>query len=522
MPREIAETRLLKSITNSRIWQVGLEGILEEKVTKNMNNETLARATKWGIRVFTSAALAATAWGCKNGWIPVESTSIPTTTTENVPPAEASIARGMLNEVADQIEKTAIIDSLPEDRPQAKHGNEGMDVFKIDTENTSSKFVMYELTDEEVQNGIAVILNGQTVIQNVALYTERKDSEGNKSWVRLIAVTVPSGEGGDGKSVVWVYDEKGFPTQGDQEVNLNRPVLSYPIPNTTGRVLFSPLLPANPNPIIGWDGFNPFYVDIQGNIPGTLKVSANIAHVEVPTPEATATPEYPVIPQEIMDQLPEQWEVLQTGNTWYIVDQSTNSNIYRFPEAAEKWQERHDVTVGETTYEGWIKDQGQKEVTTGEATWMDKLRVSTDNEYSTTNLSIAPGYVTSYQVIEITDGQNKMNLLDFTMRYFYKEGDFQDIRFLGNQKLVESKITAKQALGKRYWLRVATPIKTSFTEKFISKASESINLNPLEKVVMFSGEKWVNIEMLVSQLQNPNNSLLDLANKLLVEDWLNQ
>lgn len=303
MSKENRETGLLTRTTNSRIWQVGLEGIMEDKITKNMDNEKLARATKWGIRVFTSAALAATAWGCKNGWVSVDSTPDPTTSTEIVPPTEASIARGSLIEIVDQVEKTAIINSLPENRPQAKYENERTDVFKIGTTNTTSKFVMYELSDEEVQNGMAIIFDGQPLIQNVALFTEKTDLEGNTSWVRLIAIAVPSNESETEKSIVWVYDEKGFPTQENENVSLNRPVLSYPIPNTTGKVLFSPLLPADPSPIEGWDGFNPFYVEIQGNIPETFNVNANITHIEIPTPEATATPEAPKMTLEDWEKI---------------------------------------------------------------------------------------------------------------------------------------------------------------------------------------------------------------------------
>ena len=512
---------LLKTITNTGIWQVGLEGILEEKVTKNMESEKLARATKWGIRVFTTAALAATAWGCKNGWIPVDSTPDPTASTEIVPPTEASIALGSLNEIVSQVEKTAIIDSLPEDRPESKYGNDGTSVFEIDTENTSSKFVMYELTDEEVQNGIAVMLDGQIVVQNVALYTEREDSEGNKSWVRLIAVTVPSGEEEDGKNIVWVYDEKGFPTEGNQEVNLERPVLSYPIPNTTDRVLFSPLLPADPNPIVGWDGFNPFYVDIQGSIPGAFKVNANTTRIETPTPEVIAIPEYPVIPQEIAANLPAKWNVIQETDSWYIVDQSTNSKIYRFPQNAEKWQKRNDVTIGETIYEGWIKDQGSKDVLSGEVTKMERVKIEkTGSSKDVDLITIQPGYLTGYEIVEISDGVETMDLLFFKMRYFLDNGKILNLDFSADKINLEKRglPNLNETLGKLMYVRVTMPGGDSYLEKTVELATSYNKFNKLQKeFFIFTDTGWVKAEELLNELNNPSVEWMNLMFKLRVD-----
>ena len=512
---------LLKTITNTGIWQVGLEGILEEKVTKNMESEKLARATKWGIRVFTTAALAATAWGCKNGWIPVDSTPDPTASTEIVPPTEASIALGSLNEIVSQVEKTAIIDSLPEDRPESKYGNDGTSVFKIDTENTSSKFVMYELTDEEVQNGIAVMLDGQIVVQNVALYTEREDSEGNKSWVRLIAVTVPSGEEEDGKNIVWVYDEKGFPTEGNQEVNLERPVLSYPIPNTTDQVLFSPLLPADPNPIVGWDGFNPFYVDIQGSIPGAFKVNANTTRIETPTPEVIAIPEYPVIPQEITANLPAKWNVVQETGTWYIVDQSTNSKIYRFPEAAEKWQKRNDVTVGETTYEGWIKDEASTEILTGKDAGMELIQIK-NHSGGYSSLPTGFGYLKSYREVEIRYEQEKMDLSFVTFVYFLKDKKFLTIDFSADTALVErTGVDISQSLGKRFSVVVLVPPNGDFfSSDLVSKITDSNKFNKLRQQINCYGRgDFISATELFDILNSRQTEYLDLTFRLIVDQF---
>lgn len=511
MSKENRAAELLTRITSTKVWQVGVEGILEDQVTKHMDNEKLAKATKWVIRVGAATSLALSAWACKNGWIPIDLTPSPTTSTETVPPIETEIAQGTLNEVVDKAERTAIIDSLPEDRPEAKYGSEGMDVFTIDTESTSSKFAMYELSDEEVKNGIAVMLDEQILVQNVALYTERKDSEGNTSWVRLIAVTVPSNENGVEKNIVWVYDENGFPTQGDQKVSLDRPVLSYPIPNNTDRVLFSPLLPADPSPIIGWDGFNPFYVNIQGNTPGSFKVNANTTQIEVPTPEVTSKPEYPAIPQEIIDKLPPKWEVVQTAGTWYIVDSANQTNIFRFPESAEKWQERHDVTVGETTYEGWVTDEGSMEVSLVNKAGMEYNSV--DNlQRGISALNMGWGYLKEYQNVEITDGQEKMDVLFFTMQYLLNNNEVLTINYRADKKFLgRGGFDAKKSLGQLFNITILIPTnRVAFSDELMKDVVEAYKFNKLQQKFYQAGH-WIDLGDVLNKLNNPPSDYLDLT-----------
>ncbi|KKP48062.1 MAG: hypothetical protein UR39_C0002G0165 [Candidatus Woesebacteria bacterium GW2011_GWA1_33_30] len=504
---------MIKDILNSRLWQVGLEGILEDKVTKNMDNEKLARATKWVIRGVTATSLAFSAWACNNGWIPVDQTSEPTPTTEIVPPIEVITAHGVLTEITNPIEKAKVIDSLPEDRPKAKYGDNGTDVFQITTTNTTSRFAMYELSDEELRNGVAIMLDDEILIQSVALYTEKTDLDNKTTWERLVAVTVPLPEDSSKKNIVWLYNEDGFPTEEFQVVKTERPVLAYPIPNTTGRVLFSPLL-SDTSLIQGWDGYNPFYVDIQSGMPGGFKVSANITHIETPTPE------YPAIPQEIMDKLPAKWNTVQTAGVWYIVDQSTNSNIYRFSEGG-KWQERHDVTVGETTYEGWIKDHGQKDMIAGENVRMDKIILGRIDKYQVDILPIPHGYLTEYQIVEITDGSEKMDLAFFTMRYFYDGGKTLDILFSADNKSIMEgsgyEVDLSKELGERYDVNALMPMGQSFSETAISTFSINTKTDGLRKQIKYYGSgEWFKAQDLLAQLQNPQVDTLDLRFKILI------
>ena len=102
------------------------------------------------------------------------------------------------------------------------------------------------------------------------------------------------------------------------------------------------------------ESYNGAEVTVNGEA-GTIEVGGQVINTPAETkPAPTATPE--LLPAELSaslpDDLPASWEAVQTGDTWYIMDNSNNANILRYPVGAETWQVRHDVTIGETTYEG--------------------------------------------------------------------------------------------------------------------------------------------------------------------------
>jgi len=206
------------------------------------------------------------------------------------------------------------------------------------------------------------------------------------------------------------------------------------------------------------------------------------------------------------------------------MDNSNNANILRYPVGAETWQARHDVTVGETTYEGWLTDEASTEVTDGINARMDKVTFGKLGPMDMNVLTIQPGYVTRYKEVEITDGIAKMNLLFLDLIYFLKNDKTLEISYSADKRLVGRmgiNFDAEKSLGKPYYVTCGMPIGNSYSAIDIERAIKSNGFNELETKINYIGnESWMSAQELLKALQNPASDHLDLIFKITVDQIL--
>lgn len=240
---------------------------------------------------------------------------------------------------------------------------------------------------------------------------------------------------------------------------------------------------------------------------------------------APIVPEFPAIPQEVLDKLPNKWNRTRdtNDNTWYIVDQtSTDKNIWRFSEENKKWQERHDVTVGEKTYEGWIVGSGNKDVQNGDIAPLEMIRTKNIPEFDVTSTDLIDGYLTDYKIVEVKDSTGKANIAYFTLRYFRKDGSKIDVVFSADNESLRNapgySFEVDKSLGKKYNIHLLSPNGNSFSTNTIDTfASNTKTPEGIRKEIKYrNSNEWKKINSLVSDIKNPAITKLDLAHKILV------
>jgi hypothetical protein len=250
----------------------------------------------------------------------------------------------------------------------------------------------------------------------------------------------------------------------------------------------------------------------------TPNPTATFTPTFTPTPEATSTPKYPTIPPEIMEKLPQKWNVVQTDGTWFIVDSAKKTNIYRFPRLSKNWQERYDVTIGEVTYEGWIKDEEKTELVQGKRARPDLIVIDTRSKYSMARFALPGGYVEAYKIFEISDGNDRMEAVQLDMIYFNIGGVDLHVQLAASRKILEKDgFDVTKSLGSSIVIPVSTPLQSQFTDAAINALVENSKLNTLEKdIVMAIDRNWLKAESLVSRLQHPSSTSISLGFDLFV------
>lgn len=246
-------------------------------------SDRLSWITKNIIRGGTAVAIGASAWSCYNGNASSETQPLNRGNSTEIDPTQtefAKITSATFESVVNSETKQSIINSLPENRPQS---NGVEDVFSLKVGDKKFNFVMYELTDEEINNGVTIENSeGIKTVQSVATYTEIEGYDGVKSWVRLIGITSKP----DDPSIVWFYDSNGFPTE-EREIDTKRAVFGYSI-NSKDNILYQPLITV-PTSIPGYDYTQALPVILNGEIPVAMKVQAMLLRPEVQPSESILT-----------------------------------------------------------------------------------------------------------------------------------------------------------------------------------------------------------------------------------------
>ena len=231
----------------------------------------------------------------------------------------------------------------------------------------------------------------------------------------------------------------------------------------------------------------------------------------------------PSLPPEIAaalpDDLPASWEAVQAGDTWYIMDNSNNANILRYPVGAETWQARHDVTIGETTYEGWLTDEASTEVVPSIKAGMEYIKIK-NHTIGYSSLSTGFGILKEFKDVEITDGQEKMVMTFFTMQYLLNNNQLLTIDFSADKQLVErTGFDISKSLGEPFTIIVLTPTNgESFSDELISLGVELNHLNELQQKIDYSGD-WIMPNELLNLLNNPPGDYLDWIGRVLVDQF---
>jgi len=264
-------------------------------------------------------------------------------------------------------------------------------------------------------------------------------------------------------------------------------------------------------------------------VPATATPTLTLEPTRTPTPAPTTTitpTPTPSLPPELLaslpDDLPASWEAVQAGDTWYIMDNSNNANILRYPVGAETWQARHDVTIGETTYEGWLTAEASTEVAPTIKAGMEYIRIK---NYTRGYSSLVTGFgcLTKYQVVEITDGQEKQEKMDidfFTMQYLLNNNRILTIDYQADNKLVGRRgFDITQNLGELFNVLVLVPTNGDFfSDEFISTVNELQNFTKLQQKINYYGN-WIMPNELLNLLNNPPGDYLDLRFRVSVDQF---
>lgn len=288
-----------------------------------------------------------------------------TPTPDQGTPTELSpnTAVGELSEVTDLTEWGNIVNSLPKDHPEAAGGDQSIDVIKIKIGGKDFYSAIYNLSNDAADNTVPIRLedasgNITNVYEKVAFYTQYTDKDGNTDWKRLIAIPAlerdqdgnPTGE----VKMSWVFDQKGYPTEPNQKIDLSHGVLAYYVPPKDGyKIQYVPLV-ADISLVPGWDGKGPITVNTVGNTPGGMKVLAATMPSggigESTSAESTATPESPEVAKTV-DQLKisqdlEHPDKLQTADfeiftdkneefAKWVMEQDAQGKFPDFPDTAK-------------------------------------------------------------------------------------------------------------------------------------------------------------------------------------------
>jgi hypothetical protein len=188
-----------------------------------------------------------------------------------------------------------------------------------------------------------------------------------------------------------------------------------------------------------------------------------------------------------------QWTLGADGHIWVTGANGVAQDSFRPDATGETWQARQDVTVGETTYEGWVTDQASTEVATGEIAQMDYVKFSRLGNLDNYTMTVQPGYVEKYKVVQITDGTTTMDLLFLDMKYFYKNGKTLTVSFLADKDLVErGGFNVKNSLGKSYYASLGVPIGDSYSQSDIENGIRVYGFSELASKFYFFGDgSWM-------------------------------
>jgi hypothetical protein len=234
----------------------------------------------------------------------------------------------------------------------------------------------------------------------------------------------------------------------------------------------------------------------------------------------TATPEYPAINSPDI-KLPANHSENKINGVWYIVDNDTKTAIYRFPEGAQNWQARNDVTIGETTYEGWVTFEGSAEITGGVPAKMDANR-SSDMPGGYSSVDTGVGYLIYVKEIEAVKGPETMVVTYFTMQYNLPDGRILLVDHQADRKKVERRgFDISKSLGKPFNIVVLVPTKGgSFPDELKARGVELNKLNGLQQEFGYHGG-FIDPNDLLSLLNNPPESnYIDLTSKVSVGSFI--
>lgn len=268
------------------------------------------RKETYKVLISTALGVAAGLSACEatgvTNFIPDSTSKTPNST--EIEPTQTEIAKitsASLESITNNETRKSIIDSLPANKPQS---NGVEDVFSLKVGDKKFNFVMYELTDDEISNGVTIVNSeGLNTVQSVATYTEFEGYDGTKSWVRLIGITSKP----EDPNIVWFYDPNGFPTE-ERQIDTSRAVFGYSI-NSKDNILFQPLITV-PTSIQGYDYTQALPVQLGGEIPGTMNINVMLIKPEI-SPESLGIPEGAILGED------------ENGNPIYFVTNPAGETV---------------------------------------------------------------------------------------------------------------------------------------------------------------------------------------------------
>lgn len=248
--------------------------------------------------------------------------------------------------------------------------------------------------------------------------------------------------------------------------------------------------------------------------------------IEMQIPEGmTVVPDIKISPDGTMTFNYKGEEIVADPSTISIEGQiikfaDENGKEYRF--TGEVIQERHDIEIRGTTYEGWLVEEESREVTEGKETWVNTSKVHTDRNFQQDTLTIPAGYLTNYKKVEIVGGEDEsLNIIIFTLRYFYKNGETLDVQYASHNR-VEKRISASELIqsDRPVFLEVSTPSTGSEYSSSIRNRSKELNgYSDFELDFILGGSGWIKSNELLAGLIYPQDNFWDLTDSVKVNSW---
>ncbi len=176
---------------------------------------------------------------------------------------------------------------------------------------------------------------------------------------------------------------------------------------------------------------------------------------------------------------------------------------------------------GVTDYVGTIKESHNIEINEGEPARFDMIRINsnTGREFGITSADTQYGYLTGYDVVTVSNGEEKEDLVYYKMKYFRKDGSSIVIEFSTLKDFIGRRgFNGEASLRQRLNINNQFPNGSDFTAYAKRVTQQVQKFTDFETQILFpENAQWINAYDLLGLLKNSEAGFVDLKFKTLVD-----